>query len=152
HVTGVQTCALPIYPGMIYPGSSLSSALVSGHQSLGGAVELRLDALRTRRDQQYNYFLSGLIMHVDAQTTTSLVSPSLVFSLPNDWTASAMGTWGKDEHLQVQHMETIATGGIRQVSDDCWCNESRMYEVNAEGPLFAMGGGDARLAVGIGSR
>src|SRR5690606_33627819 len=45
--------------------------------------------------------------------------------------------------------------GTRQVIPylkECFCNASRVYEVGAEGPLFSIGGGSARLAVGGGYR
>src|SRR5574337_1660634 len=34
----------------------------------------------------------------------------------------------------------------------CYCNNSRSYERGAEGPLFPLPGGDARLAAGLGYR
>src|SRR3546814_19720738 len=39
-----------------------------------------------------------------------------------------------------------------RVESVCAGNESRGYEVGAEGPLFTLNGGDARLAVGAGYR
>src|SRR3546814_18462002 len=62
------------------------------------------------------------------------------------------GTWGKDE-VDLDHVQTvIATGVSMLVESVCACNESRAYEVGAEGPLFTLPGGDARLAVGAGYR
>src|SRR3546814_15937510 len=58
----------------------------------------------------------------------------------------------KDE-LDLDHVQTvIATGVSMLVESVCACNESRAYEVGAEGPLFTLPGGDARLAVGAGYR
>jgi iron complex outermembrane recepter protein len=138
-------------PTTIYPGSGLHSGLLSAYQALGDAVELRLDALRSRRDQRYYYDYLG-INRFAPETTTSLVSPSVEFTLPRDWTLSLGGTWGRDEHDEHQVRGDLATGVSTLVVDDCYCNESRTYELSVEGPLFELSGGDVRLAAGTGYR
>src|SRR3546814_5883218 len=47
-------------------------------------------------------------------------------------------------------MVTFATGISTTAVRFGYSNESRTYEIGAEGPLFELGGGDARLAVGAG--
>lgn len=139
-------------PTTIYPGSDLHSGLISAHQSFGDDVEVHLDALRTKRDQFYNTFYGGSNIHVAPQTTTTFVSPSVDFNLPADWTLVLAGTWGKDEHLQVQTLQSLQTRLSTPMIHDCYCNKSRSLEAGAEGPLFELAGGDARLAVGAGYR
>lgn len=139
-------------PTMIYPGSDQRSALLSAYQQIGDMVELRIDAIRNIRDRRYNFFSSGSIFYANTETTTTLLSPSVEFLLPSDWSMSASATFGKDVHEHVQHQQKLATGVVVLQADDCFCNESRVYEIGAEGPLFALGGGDARLAVGAGYR
>lgn len=140
------------HPTALYPGIDLRSGILSLHQSLGENVELRMDALRTKREMSTymayatNYYLNA------PETTTSVVSPSIDLSMPNDWSLSIGGTWGKDETLTHQTLVTAATGVVASTSRNCYCNESRVYEVGAEGPLFTVPGGDARLAVGAGYR
>jgi iron complex outermembrane recepter protein len=138
-------------PSTLYPGSDLHSGLLSVHQSLGDVAELRLDALRTTRDQRHWYNSSSGSSRVTPDTTTTLVSPSLEFWLPNDWSLSLATTSGKSEHHQYRLQTVIATG-TATVFDACYCNDSRSYELGAEGPLFPLPGGDARLAAGIGYR
>ncbi|MEJ0034951.1 MAG: TonB-dependent receptor [Gammaproteobacteria bacterium] len=139
-------------PNTIYPGSDLRSGLLSAHQRLGDTVELRLDALRTKRTSlQYNAWSTGYYDYTQ-ETTTSLVSPSIEISLPKDWSLSVSGSWGKDESLFGYATVITATGESSDYNLTCYCNESRAYEVSAEGPLFALGGGDARLAIGAGYR
>jgi outer membrane receptor protein involved in Fe transport len=138
-------------PSTLYPGSDLHSGLLSVHQSLGAVAELRLDALRTTRDQQHWYNSSSGSSRVTPDTTTTLVSPSLEIWLPNDWSLSLGATSGKSEHHQYRLQTVIATG-TATVFDACYCNDSRSYELGAEGPLFPLPGGDARLAAGIGYR
>ncbi|MGJ4728763.1 TonB-dependent receptor plug domain-containing protein [Luteimonas sp. SDU101] len=141
-------------PYTIYPGSDLRSGLVSVHQSLGAMAELRLDALRTDREQAYTVHLSPTNRQstVTSDTSTALLAPSIEFFLPNGWTASVGGSWGKDTHEQLNRGVSLATGLLASQSHDCLCNKSRMYEVGAEGPLFALTAEEARLAVGAGHR
>ncbi|MFK2878651.1 TonB-dependent receptor plug domain-containing protein [Rhodanobacter hydrolyticus] len=140
-----------VNPTTLYPGSDLHSGLLSVHQSLGDSAELRLDALRTARDQLFLYNNSGINSRATPDTTTTLVSPSLEIWLPNDWTLSLAATSGWDEHHEYL-VQTVVASGVAAITDACYCNESRSYELGAEGPLFALPGGDARLAAGIGYR
>ena len=142
-----------IDPSTIYPGSDLRSGLLSVHQAIGDAVELHLDALNSKRQQLHHYYLlSGSDMRATPETTTSLVAPSIEVSLPNGWSMSASGSWGKDEHVQYLVRTRLDTGEAANILNLCYCNESRAYEIGAEGPVFAMHGGDARLAMGMGYR
>lgn len=140
-------------PATLYPGSDLLSGLVSVHQSLGYVGEARIDVLRSERDQAYNLFSpDGRINRVDSETTTTLASPEVEFFLPHDWSVTLSASHAKSEHLQNQHWENADTGVRTRSVQDCLCNESRVYEVGAEGPLFRLGGREARVAVGGGRR
>jgi iron complex outermembrane receptor protein len=140
-------------PSTIYPDSDLRSLLVSGYQWLGPSVELRLDVLRTRRDQRYYYYPNPtLYSGVTTETTTTFAAPSIELSLPNDWMLSVGGALGKDEHVQDQSMVPVATGTPMPLLYECFCNKSQTWDVSAEGPLFTTAGGEARLAVGAGYR
>lgn len=143
-------------PTTIYPGSQLRSGLVSGHQSLGDSVEVRLDALRTERKQvSYSYYggISSYYSRFEPETVTTLVAPAVEIAFANDWHLSLSAAWGSDKRIQRERMILLGTGEtLPSRYDDCFCNESRTYEVGAEGPLFTLAGGDARLAVGTGYR
>lgn len=139
-------------PYSIYPGSDARSGLVSAHQSLGDAFEFKLDALRTERDQVYDTGYGSIYYHYAPRTTTDLVSPTLEFLTANDWLLSFGATWGKDETQNDADIVTLATGTSTPAIRTFYGNESRTYEFGAEGPLFALKGGDARLAVGAGYR
>lgn len=136
-------------PATLYSGNDLRSGLLSVHQSLGDAVELRLDALRAVRDMTSYIAYSNLYLLSTPQTTTSLVSPSVEFSLPNDWTLNVGGTWGEDDTDYYQ--STVFTTKT-SLNGARYGNKSRAYEVGAEGPLLALPGGDARIAIGAGYR
>ena len=138
-------------PTTIYPGSDLHSGLLSVHQMLGERAELQLDALRTERRQRSEYVWGGN-NSVAPKTTSSFVAPSLDISLPNDWTLTMGAAWGRDEHIQYQQRMDVNSGATALLVDDCYCNENGSVEVGAEGPLFSLAGGDARLATGAGYR
>jgi outer membrane receptor protein involved in Fe transport len=138
-------------PSTLYPGSDLRSGLLSAHQALGEMGELRVDALRSERDQLHLYNISGRNSRVTPTTTSTLLSPSLALWLPNDWTLTLGATDGKSTHDQYRRETVTATGAIN-VTDLCYCNDSRSYELGAEGPLLELPAGVARLAAGVGYR
>ncbi|MFA6232313.1 MAG: TonB-dependent receptor [Rhodanobacter sp.] len=142
-------------PTTLYPGSDLHSGLVSLHQSIGDSVEFQLDAFRTRRRQDtypHNTRLSRSYYRIAAESATSLISPSVQIYLAGDWTLSIDGSWSRDEGTQDQSQVDIATGTRATVFHSCSCNHAFSYAIGAEGPLFSLPGGDARLAVGAGAR
>lgn len=139
-------------PRTLYQGSDLRSALLSAHQSWGDFVALRLDAFRTEREAYTSQAEPTIYYENTREAKTSLISPGIELSLPNDWTLTLGGTLGKDETVSSQPIVTRATGEVISIPRASYHNESRTYEVGAEGPLFTLPGGDARLAVGAGYR
>lgn len=140
------------YPTTLHPGRDVDSALLSLHQAVGSRVELRLDALGTRRDQMYNFFLAGMNTHVTPRTTTTFVAPGIDMHLDNDWSISVSAAWGRDRHRQYQVRQDMGTWATVSQLDECYCNKSEVYEVGAEGPLFSLRAGEARVALGGGYR
>jgi iron complex outermembrane receptor protein len=138
-------------PTTLYPGSDLHSGLLSVHQSLGDSAELRLDALRTTRDQLQSYNYRGISSRDTPDTTTTLLSPSLQVWLPGDWSLTLAATSARGDHHEYLRQTVLATGAVT-VTDACYCNDGHSYELGAEGPLFALPAGDARLAAGVGYR
>jgi len=138
-------------PYTIYNGSDSRSGLVSVHQSMGDVVELRLDALRTKRDMTGDTPIrAGSHYRYTPDTLIGLVSPSIEFFLRNDWSITLGGTYGKDDTVDEYHV--VSAAGNRLDTQTWYRNKSRSWEIGAEGPLFPVGEGEARLAVGAGSR
>ncbi|EIL87435.1 MAG: TonB-dependent receptor [Pusillimonas sp.] len=138
-------------PYTIYSGSDSRSGLVSFHQSMGDVVELKLDALKTRRDvTSYAAVQAGSYYPSGSEGSITLVSPSIAFSLHHDWTLTLSGAYGKDDDIYASRF--VSSAGNNLLSRTCYCNKSRSWEIGAEGPLFSVGGGDARLAIGAGTR
>ena len=140
-------------PTTLYPQNDLRSGLLSIHQSIGSRVELQVDTFRTRREQlTYYTAIANQFYPATSDTTTSFVSPGIEISLPNDWTASVGGTWGKDDIISGLSIGVRSTGLVTPIARSLYRNEGITYELGAEGPLFVLPGGDARLAVGAGYR
>jgi outer membrane receptor protein involved in Fe transport len=139
-------------PQTIYNGSDLRGGLLSVHQSLGDSVELQLDAARNERGQVGYIGYPAYYYRSPSQTDMTLVSPSIRVKLPADWTLQAGYSYTENKSEYHSYTVTRATGGSNLDSMGCYCNESRSYDVGAEGPLFDLPGGQLRLAVGAGSR
>lgn len=138
-------------PSTLYQEGKVRSGLLSMHQSVGDSTELHLDALRTERDTQTINGYATSHYRFPTGTTTSMLSPGVVFSLPGDWSLSASAAFGEDKTDFITNGVNNATGTTALTSFS-YGNKSRMYEVGAEGPVLTLPGGDARLAVGAGYR
>jgi outer membrane receptor protein involved in Fe transport len=138
-------------PFVLYPGSELRSGLLSLHQSLSDNIELQLDAFRTKRNQTWFQNYAAFYYENFSDTGTTFVAPSIEFTLPGDWTGSIGAAWGRDRNINETQMTTVGADVSTLVLHSCYCNESASFEAEAEGPLFMLPGGDARLAVGAGS-
>ncbi len=143
-----------VEPTTIYPGSRMRSGLLSIHQEIGGMAELRLDALRVEREQEYYYYYGNTVRYnlLTPETTAYFAAPSIDFSLPGDWSLALGGSWGRDRRISEHTRVNSATGVSSLDSNNCYCNEIRTYDLGVEGPLFELPGGDARLAAGVGGR
>lgn len=141
-------------PRTIFPGNDLHSGLFSVHQAVGDAVEFRLDALRAKRRQRNDFLLSAAAQYyrLMPETTTTWFSPTVEILLPHDWMLTIGGAWGRNESVSHQSLILLSTGTSTLLYNDCYCNAARSYDIGAEGPLFRLPGGDARLAVGAGRR
>lgn len=136
----------------LYQEADLHSGLLSIHQSLGESIEVHVDALRTKRDKVTTNGYAASYMRIPGDTTTTMLSPGLVLSLPGDWSLNVNAAFGKDKTNFLGSMIEDATGATAFTSKYSYGNKSRMYELGAEGPLLTLPGGDARVAVGAGYR
>ncbi len=138
-------------PSTLYQRGDLHSGLINAHQALGTAGELTLVALCTTRSIDTNLAYAGNYEHNAPETTATLAAPGLALYLPNDWTLSLGATWGR-ETTDVDYTVVTPSAGTARPSRTGYRNRSHIYELGAEGPLFALPAGDARLAVGAGYR
>ncbi|MCD9026775.1 TonB-dependent receptor [Luteimonas sp. BDR2-5] len=139
-------------PYTIYFGNKMSASVISAHHEVGAAAELRLDVLKT--DREMSRELTGIGSYDRQVTETSIVlaSPGVEIFLPGDWSLDLGATYGTGETISDRRVGDGTTTDLPRGNVQCFCNESRTYEIGAEGPLFSLSGGDARLALGLGSR
>jgi outer membrane receptor protein involved in Fe transport len=78
------------------------------------------------------------------------VAPRIDYALDNGWIATLQGSYSDDE---TRYRVYSMVGGVAMYpAAGCYCNKEVSAEAHAEGPLFHLGGGDARLAFGGGLR
>jgi outer membrane receptor protein involved in Fe transport len=138
----------------LYSPSTQKGGLFSGHQQFGDSVELTLDAFYTERaSTEYQAFASiiGINVHTARDSEIWGIAPALRFTLPGDWSLRLHGSIGQNESEQVIN-RYIASGTLIGTNATCDCNKAEAAGVEAEGPLFDLPGGEARLAVGGGYR
>lgn len=163
-VAGEKTSNDPIYSDQrdytqsmyrtstLWQGNDLRSGLLSLHQSLGDAAELHLDALRSERDIMTAQAYASAYYPSRTSTDITSVAPSLEVWLPGDWTLTFGGDAGKDKASSVQSVVSRANGAVTGHTASEFINKILAYEIGAEGPLFTLPGGEARLATGAGYR
>uniref|UniRef100_UPI0035CA735F TonB-dependent receptor domain-containing protein n=1 Tax=uncultured Sphingomonas sp. TaxID=158754 RepID=UPI0035CA735F len=144
-------------PGVtLYPEQWRHVATLVGHQALSDTLTFEVDALYNRRwnNSGFPLNLAGDLSvsrsERDATSTSWAVTPSLKLDVPGGWRASLSGTYGK---------ETVFTDiyqflGATQASHTfiCYCNNGKSVELAADGALFRMPGGEAKIALGTGYR
>lgn len=145
------TAHIPVQSVMLYPESRRRSALLSAHQQIGSVIELEIDAFYTdRRTDTLNSTTATFADRTNAEIWG--VSPRVNVSLPNDWRLRLHGFTGQNDAETDRETFSIATGMPTGQSGTGYRNRAQAAGIEAEGPLFALPGGDARLSVGGGWR
>lgn len=150
------------YTSTIHPSASLYplirnwSVLGSGRQEVVDGVSVTLDALYNNRFFNRNepsttaasFRTSG--SEINAEIASVLVSPGIEFSLPAGWRLAVNGGYGAEQDNDTVIVFANGAQLVRQDIDRR--NTLWTVDANLEGPLFALPGGTARLAVGGGYR
>jgi outer membrane receptor protein involved in Fe transport len=139
----------------ILPSNKQLSAVIAGHQSLGDVMEFGLDAHYIRRKSRFS-LPNGSGTNIQSGATASpdvkswSISPSLTFHLPANWDMTARFTRAiSDSGVKAE----VFSGSSRLfVNNVRYKNDLWSAEFSGEGPLFALPGGDARVALGAGLR
>jgi iron complex outermembrane recepter protein len=134
----------------LYPSINRHAVTFAGHHQLTDNVLLKIDALYARRTSRGESRTSTVQFLVAPKAETYTFAPSVEIGLGGEWQAKLLGVFGRDR----THYSTAFTSfpGATTVTEGCYCNGVTALEAGAEGPLFALGGGSARLAVGAGFR
>lgn len=140
----------------LFPRQKQYSGVLSAHQELSSSMIFEVDAQYSNRTTEIAYPYTadvgvtseGLLSQPEVETYS--VTPTLRVNLPGRWQASLTGTHGKSN----THLISRVFSGGEEYAQVRIRYDGRIDsgEVNAEGPLAALSGGDARLAVGAGYR
>lgn len=130
------------------------NVLASGHQDLADGVTFEGDVLYSvRHSISANPYSTDApateygLTHADREETFS-VAPKLSFKLPGRWSGSLGGSYGFDNSRLLSVTANPGTSDVPGRIDDN--NQLKTAEISAEGPLFSLPGGSARLALGAG--
>ncbi|MGQ3138378.1 MAG: TonB-dependent receptor domain-containing protein [Sphingopyxis solisilvae] len=154
---GDRSYAAAANPGTtLFPAQRRHSLLISGHQALGENVTFTADMLYKRsRNHSVTAFTLGATPETsgfDAVSTSKIVgiAPGLAIELGGDWTFKTTGFFGTDRTGGATRL--FAGGAELARIDRHFFNRNMAIEGGFQGPLFALPGGDVRLAIGGGAR
>jgi outer membrane receptor protein involved in Fe transport len=137
----------------IYPKTLQNGVLLSGHQELGSSAELTLDAFLTKRSMASTSLDSPSELYDnDADTKIYGFSPSLQITLPHDWSTRVNAFIGEDDAVATGNGYSLPTWTPTVVPANRYSNQTQSADIEFEGPLFALPGGDARMSLGGGWR
>lgn len=134
----------------LYPSINRHAITFAGYHRITDNVVLEIDALYAKRESRGESRTSTVQFLVAPKTETYTFAPSVEIELGDDWQAKLLGVFGRDRTNYSTAFSTFPDPAT--VTEGCYCNGVTALEVGAEGPLFALGGGSARLAVGAGLR
>ncbi|SER14587.1 Outer membrane receptor for ferrienterochelin and colicins [Sphingobium sp. YR768] len=150
------------YTGNVAPDATLIPAqdqislVMAGHQAISDAIGFELDGHYMHRSTSRcliavvasSCYAQGSVVESTADSWS--LSPALKVELAADWNARLSGTYSKSDTEIVTSVFSAGTETYRALPN--YSNELKAIELGAEGPLFSLPGGEARLAVGAGYR
>jgi iron complex outermembrane recepter protein len=136
----------------IYPEIAQRGSLLSGHQALGARAEIGLDAFYTQRETTFASVFGPFRQVFDPDSTIYGFSPALNFKLPLEWALRVHGFTGRNESKFNERDFDTASDTLLFELHRVFENEAEEVGVEAQGALFTVAGGDAKLGVGGGYR
>lgn len=134
----------------IFPRERRHSLFGLLNQELASGLELDLAGSFSRRDTVRTYFFSGIPLPVDAdaEARTSSLTGTLSYRFASDWLAQFSAGWSRSATEQSQ----TQPGGEGLVNRFDSRNEIFDFGLKVDGSLFALPGGDVRVALGAQGR
>lgn len=140
----------------LLPDSRRNSLFISASQSITPTVDIDVQGLYTKRDadslQNLGPFVPGLLFRRDAQTEQYGVAATGSILLSETWRAALSAD------ASANDIEAPAFGTVNGIPDPANSNGGtfhthlRSLEIKADGELFSLPSGAARLAGGLGYR
>lgn len=150
------------YTQNLYPtqtlvrGQSHHGAVGAAHQQLAPGVTIRADGYYSHRSSSNilpftataDYTISG--RKGTSRSSVFALAPSLDWQAGGDWELSLSGLYAQDRTHYGS--DIYRNQNVIAASRGCYCNTATSVDLAGDGPLFRLGGGDARLAAGGGYR
>jgi iron complex outermembrane receptor protein len=145
-----------------HPSDTLQSGLkqyslvLAGHQHVVDSIDLEVDGQFSNRDSALcvNYTVSdGCRVSgttIDVNTRSWTIAPTLRFQVTDTWELKIGTVFGESRVNQKANVSF--DGALALVQKGIYTNRISSFELGAEGPLFQLPGGPARLAAGAGRR
>jgi len=134
----------------LYPKIQRHAVTLAAHQEISPAVRIAVDGFYSRRNSSDTNGAPVFRISRDPRLEGYAISPSMEIDLAGDWQVKISGVYGRD---QSRFRTTIVRQGAEpNLAQGRYFNEIATLEAGAEGPLFELPGGDARLAIGAGFR
>lgn len=144
-------------PGLdLFPALRHHSIVASGHQDLGGSLTFSVDGLYTIRWSDLTFpTVAGGDLDEGKATFSSVdksfgVAPTLTLELSGGWQIALGGTYG-GERVDYHQVE-CAFAVCSDSGPSFYRNTAKSVEINANGNLFRLPGGIAKIAIGGGYR
>lgn len=144
-------------PGVIiFPPLERHAIVLSGHQALTDTLTFEADLLFNRRKTEIGFPDNPAgdlsVSHTEQPSTSRsfAVAPALKLDLPGSWRVALSGVYG-NERVFSRANNFVGQALIRS-TPLCYCNDGKSAELAADGNLFALPGGMARIAIGAGYR
>ena len=134
----------------LYPETRRHALTLSAHQELAPGIRATVDGFYSRRTSQATNGAPEFRITQDPRLEGYAIAPALAFDIGNGWEAKIAGVYGSDE-TRLDGAFAVA-GSDPIVASGQYFNETIALDASAEGPLFALPGGSARLAIGGGFR
>lgn len=133
-----------------FPEMERHAVTLSGHQAVAPGIEANIDALYSyRRSETADGTAQQRILR-EPDLEGFSIAPSVRFDIGSAWQGNLAGVFGRDRTRF--RTSFLPAGGAPRISTGGYLNEIVSLELGAEGPLFTLPGGDARLALGGGFR
>ncbi len=144
-------------PGVIiFPPLERHAIVLSGHQALTDSLTFEADLLFNRRKTEIGFPDNPAgdlsVSHTEQPSTSRsfAVAPALKLDLAGSWRIALSGVYG-NERVFSRANNFVGQALIRS-TPLCYCNDGKSAELAADGNLFALPGGMARIAIGTGYR
>jgi len=141
-----------VQPNTLLDAHKHFSALATAHQDITGNLSFAIDALYSwRHSDGAEYSDPGFAATTRYTNENYSFSPTLTWRLDSDWTATVNGSFGRNDTHRFDDYIDESTGE-NLGGETFYRNYAYGGEVDIEGRLFSLPGGDVRLAAGGGYR